>query len=165
MREFLVNCSTVTVICVHHIVDPQGTCIVEIRNHIQTLVQLGIGRVIIVIGCTKACLIGNPEFCTFLNLTLYHNVHGFTGIGIKSGRVVHVTMCIDAQVACNLTLDTVGLIHLHTELLGVVTTPLWLAADSIGLAPVIVLYLEHHSLQHSRESLVIGIGFYLANTF
>ena len=163
VRELLGQCSTVGIVCMHHIINPQYAGIAEIWDHIQALVQLRVGNVIILLCCTKTGLMSHPKLGTRGNLTLNHNVNRLTSVRIDTGWVIHIAVCIDAQIACNLALNTVRLIHLHTETLGIVVRPALLTVDGIGLAPVAVPYLQDHRLQCSRESLVVGICLYLVN--
>ena len=158
------------------------TAVGKIRNNIQTLLQLRIGYIVVIICCTVANLVSNPQFSAVFYFAFYHNVDCLVAVGIDTGGVVHITVSIKAEEACYLALDTVRLVHLHTELLGIVSVPLirdvpLFMSFVVAVRTVIIvygifipclsvtvyllfIYLFHHCLQNCRKTCVIGIGFY-----
>ena len=123
LGELLGNCRTIRIVCVDNIVNPHLATIGCKSHPVQTLVQLCIGRVVVVLCRSIATLVRKPKLGTLGDITINHNVDDIAVVCIDTGRVVHITVSVDAQVACHLTLDAVGLVHLHAELLGILTVP------------------------------------------
>ena len=119
-------------------------------------------------------LVCHPKLGTFGNVAFDHYIDGFTGIGIDTCGVVHITVGVDAQIAGYLALNTVGFVHLHTELLGIFVPPSILNGPQVviviiipvgargrgygSFAPFIITHLLHHIFQHLRKCRIIGIG-------
>ena len=149
----------------NNIVYPQSATVVKVRHYIQALFELEM-CIVIIKGCgAKACLMSYPEFCTVGYIAIDHNIDGFTGVCIDTCGVIHITVCVNTEVACYFILYAIGLVHLHTETFGIVVRPALFPCDCVSFAPVATFYLEHHSLQHRREGEVIGIGLYLRHGF
>ena len=154
----------------YQIVNPHLATVGCECHRVQSLVQLHIGRFVVEFSCSVATLVRKPQLGTFGNIVTYHNVDNIAAIGIDTCGVIHITVGIDAQVACNLVLNTIGLVHLHAELLGIVAAPgighspqavvcIVVAIGAVGrchgcLGPVTAIDLVDHSLQAQWEGLI-----------
>ena len=171
--EFFGNCCTILVVCVNKVVNPHLTTVRCECYPIQALVQLCIIPVCIIVSCTIAFLMRQRQLGTLSNVAFDHNVYDIATICIDTGRVVHITVCIETQVACNLAFDTVRLIHLDTETLCIVAAPsicnlpqtvvcIIVSVRTVSrcyccFSPVITTDLFHHLSESCWQCLIICI--------